>query len=67
MYIVNWIMDDTLKLISINCQGLQTVEKRKYVFNYLRAKHCTVYLIQDTHFTKDPPQKKLNPVKVGGR
>ena len=46
-------MDDTLKLISINCQGLQTVEKRKDVFNYLRAKHCTVYLLQDTHFTKD--------------
>ena len=46
-------MDDTLKLISINCQGLHTVEKRKDVFNYLRAKHCAVYLLQDTHFTKD--------------
>ena len=46
-------MDDTLKLISINCQGFQTVEKRKDVINYLRAKYCTVYLLQDTHFTKD--------------
>ena len=46
-------MDDTLKLISINCQGLQTVEKRKDVFNYLRATHFTVYLLQDIHFTKD--------------
>ena len=40
-------MDDTLKLISINCQGLQTVEKRKDVFNYLRAKHCIIYLLED--------------------
>ena len=56
-------MDDTLKLISIKCQGLQTVEKRKYVFNYLRAKHCTVYLLQDTHFTKD--QDNYNQVTVG--
>ena len=38
---------------SINCRGLQDVEKRKDVFNFLRSKKYSVYLLQDTHFVKD--------------
>ena len=53
-------MDDTLKLIYINCQGLQTVEKRKDVFNYLRAKHC----IFATGYTLYKGSRHYNQVTV---
>ena len=43
-------MDVELKICSFNCQGLGDPRKRKDVFNFLRAKQCNIYFIQDTHF-----------------
>lgn len=35
---------------SVNCQGLANSQKRRDVFNYLRDKAFSIYLLQDTHF-----------------
>ena len=40
------------KILSHNCQGLGSNEKRIDVFNYLKTKCCQVYCLQDTHFIK---------------
>ncbi len=45
-------MADSLSFISINCQGLSQLEKRRDVFHFLKEKKYSVYLLQDTHFTK---------------
>ena len=41
-----------IKILSVNCQGLGSLEKRKDVFTFLREKNCNIYCLQDTHFTK---------------
>ena len=43
---------DEFKLLSFNCRGLGTVEKRRDVVNYLKNLHYDIYLLQDTHLTK---------------
>ena len=43
----------SLKILSVNCQGLRDKVKRKDVFNMLKLKACNIYCIQDTHFTSD--------------
>ena len=43
---------ETLKIISMNCRGLQDVKKRKDVFKFLREKQFDIYCLQDTHFTE---------------
>lgn len=40
------------KILSVNCQGLGSREKRLDVFSYLKDKNCNIYCLQDTHFTK---------------
>lgn len=42
-----------LKLVSLNCRGLQDYIKRKDVFKNIRESNASVYCIQDTHFTED--------------
>lgn len=49
-------MNDVITLLSVNCQGLGNAQKRRDVFNYLRQKKYSIYLLQDTHF-----EKKLEP------
>ena len=39
------------KVLSVNCQGLGSNEKRLDIFNYLKSKNCQIYCLQDTHFT----------------
>lgn len=39
--------------MSVNCQGLRDLSKRKDVFNMLRSKKCNIYCLQDTHFTNE--------------
>ena len=46
------MMMDSLKIASLNCQGLGGTEKRRDVFHYLREKQYSVYFLQDNHFTK---------------
>ena len=41
-----------IKILSANCQGLGSMEKRLDVFNYLKEKKCDIICLQDTHTTK---------------
>ena len=43
-------MTNTVKVVSMNCQGLADPRKRRDVFHYLRDKLYSIYLLQDTHF-----------------
>lgn len=40
-----------LRIITYNTQGLQGIQKRIDVFDYLKNKKCQIYCLQDTHFT----------------
>ena len=40
---------NTLKISSLNCQGLGNYRKRRDVFQYLRQKSYSIYCLQDTH------------------
>ena len=42
-----------LKILSYNTQGLQTLQKRVDVFEYLKDKKSQIYCLQDTHFIKE--------------
>ena len=44
------------KILSLNCQGLGGLEKRRDVFNYIKAKNSTVYCLQDIHSTSSTEQ-----------
>ena len=41
-----------VKILTFNCQGLGSVEKRLDVFNYLKTKQCQIYCLQDIHSVK---------------
>ena len=45
------MLDNTLKIASLNCRGLGDFYKRRDLFHYLREKHFSFYMLQDTHFT----------------
>ncbi len=45
-------MNDSIKIVSANCQGLNDVRKRNDVFQYLKNKRGNIYCLQDTHFTE---------------
>ena len=45
-----------VEIISFNCQGLGSYEKRKDVFGYIRNLGSNIFCLQDTHFT---PELKL--------
>lgn len=40
----------SLKILSVNCNGLKGEDKRKCVFNYLNKMNCDIYCLQETHF-----------------
>ena len=40
-----------IKILSANCQGLGSTEKRLDVLNYLTERKCDIYCLQDTHTT----------------
>ena len=46
-------MASDIKILSVNCQGLNSYTKRRDVFTFLREKHFNIYCLQDTHFTKN--------------
>ena len=39
-----------LKKLTVNCQGLGDINKRRNVFKILKAKKYNIYFLQDTHF-----------------
>ena len=40
-----------MKVASVNCRGLGDFYKRRDIFAFLREKDCSIYLLQDTHFS----------------
>ena len=52
--------ENNLKILTLNCQGLGDMNKRKDIFKILRSKDCNIYFLQDTHFTTD----KENMIKA---
>ena len=41
-----------IRILSVNCQGLGNIGKRRDIFDYLRKKNFNIYCLQDTHFTE---------------
>ena len=46
-------MANSLKILSVNCRGLNNKNKRLSVFQYVHNLKYDIYCIQDTHFTPD--------------
>ncbi len=46
-------MDNLLKIMSFNCNGLAGNEKRRQVFNWLHNKDFSVLLLQESHSTEN--------------
>ena len=44
---------ESIKISSLNCQGLGNFQKRRAVFHYLREKQYNIYFLQDTHFDQE--------------
>ena len=44
-------MSESVKIASLNVQGLGDSRKRKDVFSYIRDKKYNIYFLPDTHFT----------------
>ena len=45
-----------LKIMTYNCRGLGTQEKRRDVVNFLKNLDFDIYLLQDTHLTERTAQ-----------
>ena len=46
-------MVDTIKVATVNCQGLATPSERQDVLNYYKTKDFSILCLQDTHFTSE--------------
>ena len=44
-------MSNEISIVSLNCQGLGDLRKRRDVFHYIRQKKHSIYFLQDTHFS----------------
>ena len=53
-------MDNSISIVSVNCQGLNNKQKRRDVFHYLRNKKYNIYFLQDTHFEEKTEQYILS-------
>ena len=53
----------SVRILSVNCQGLGNIAKRTDVFNYLKKKQCNIYCLQDTHFTCEN-EKSIHQVGI---
>ena len=40
---------DTLKIATLNCNGISDFSKRKDIFDYLRQQDVSIYFLQETH------------------
>jgi exonuclease III len=49
-------MAEHVKILSLNCRGLNSSFKRKKVFHFLRKKKANIYCLQDVHFTSEQIQ-----------
>uniref|UniRef100_A0A803JHI8 Reverse transcriptase domain-containing protein n=1 Tax=Xenopus tropicalis TaxID=8364 RepID=A0A803JHI8_XENTR len=56
----NLVMDNTVKVISLNVNGLNIPEKRRQIVNIMRKGKGDIILLQETHFKNTPqPMHKL--------
>lgn len=39
----------SLKIISLNCNGIRDYDKRTFLFNYLKVLECDIVFLQETH------------------
>lgn len=46
-------MVDTIKIATVNCQGLGTQSKRHDVLNFYKSKGYSIICLQDTHCTPE--------------
>ena len=53
------VHSDSIKLLSVNCQGLRGKQKRMEVLTYLKETKASIVCLQDTHLIEDD----LNSVK----
>ena len=53
---------DKIIISSFNCNGLRDIKKRS-VFNWLKAKHSRIILLQET-YSQDTDEKKLG-IRLG--
>ena len=44
--------DNSIKVLSENCQGLRSKEKRFDVLSYLREQNASIICLQDTHWVQ---------------
>ena len=56
---VGMVHSDSIKLLSVNCQGLRGKQKRMEVLTYLKEAKASIVCLQDTHLIEDD----LNSVK----
>ena len=46
------VLDNSIKVLSVNCQGLQNQQKRVDVLHYIKEMNANIICLQDTHWTK---------------
>ena len=51
------VLGNSIKVLSANCQGLQNLQKRTDVINYLKEMKAHIICLQDTHWTKSDTSK----------
>ena len=59
LYCVRMIVQNGIKMLSANCQGLRTLEKRQDVLNYFKQMGVNILCLQDTHLI----QKDISDLK----
>lgn len=46
------VQQSYLSILSLNCQGLGDINKKRNIFKVLKSKRYNIYLLQDTHFVE---------------
>lgn len=46
------VQQSYLSILTLNCQGLGDINKRRDIFKVLKSKNYNIYFLQDTHFVE---------------
>lgn len=46
------VQQSYLSILTLNCQGLGDINKRRDIFKFLKSKSYYIYFLQDTHFVE---------------
>ena len=44
-------IENNIRVLSVNCQGLRNIEKRTDVISYFKERNPSILCLQDTHLT----------------